>query len=100
MIKAKHINTEYLKEIFLGNSESALNLLAKLWNEKDKMWLNDFEHDALLAFWLAIHKEDLIIAQNIINRDFGFRQIATLAMHRKNEKPKNYDQKKKKRDKA
>ena len=52
-INADNINIPYLKEIFLGNSEGALAELNKV--RATSKWVKEYEHDLLMAFWLAVH---------------------------------------------
>ena len=52
---------EYLKAIFEGNSEEAMNCLREV--RSRSKWDKEYEHDFLLAFWLAVHMEDVEVAQ-------------------------------------
>lgn len=61
----------------------------------------DYEHDLLLAFWLAIHKEDIAVASNLIDWDPSLRYMATLAFHGKRELcPQNQDEVRKREEEA
>lgn len=54
-------------------------------NDK-KLWDQIYEHDAMLAFWLAIDRGDIQLVKNLIDWDVGFRYTACLAFYRKKEK--------------
>ena len=84
-ITAEHINTPFLKEIFKGNSEEALDLLNQ--SRLTKCWELGYEHDLLLAYWLAIQKEDITVASSLVDFDTSLRYITTLAMKGKDECP-------------
>jgi hypothetical protein len=46
------IKEPFLKAIFKGNSEEALDLLNQ--QRLKKTWELEYEHDLILAYWLAI----------------------------------------------
>lgn len=62
-------------------------------------WDNNCEHDYLLAFWLAVDKEDIRTANMLMNYDPALRYIATLALRRKKEYKGAAKNKSRKRDK-
>ena len=79
MITSDDINHEFLKAIFIGeDSEEAVALI----NEKriDSKWTQDYEHSLIAAFMLAVHQEDILVCQNLINWDPSLRYLACLAM--------------------
>ena len=84
MITHKNIKEPYLKAIFQGHSEEAQQHLTQI--RLSKLWEYDYEHDALLAFWLAVHKGDIQTVRTILDYDVSFRYIACLAFHRRLEK--------------
>jgi len=51
-------------------------------NEKrcDSKWTQDYEHSLIAAFMLAVHKEDILVCQNLINWDPSLRYLTCLAM--------------------
>lgn len=51
----------YLREIFLGNTEQAIEELHKV--RLAKVWIQAYEHDLIIAFWLAVHMENIELAQ-------------------------------------
>ena len=53
--------TDYLKAIFEGNSEEAMDCLREV--RSRSKWDKEYEHDFLMAFWLAVHMEDVEVAQ-------------------------------------
>ena len=60
LITSDDINHEFLREIFIGDdSEKAVELI----NEKrcDSGWTQDYEHSIIVAFMLAVHKEDILV---------------------------------------
>lgn len=89
------IRHDYLKHIFMGNTEEALECLKNTRLEKE--WQYSYEHDCLMAFWLAVHMENHQIVQNLINYEPVFRYMATLAFLRKVEM-KSWQVKEKKKD--
>ena len=89
------IRHDYLKHIFVGNTEEALECLKN--TRLDQEWQYSYEHDCLMAFWLAVHMENHQIVQNLINYEPIFRYIATLAFLRKVEM-KSWQVKEKKKD--
>ena len=84
-ITADHIQTDYLREIFKGNSELALALLND--TRLKKKWELGYEHDLLLAYWLAIQKEDIRLASSLVDFDISLRELTTLAILGKKECP-------------
>jgi len=79
LITSDDINQEFLREIFIGQDpENAVALI----NEKrcDSKWTQDYEHSIIAAFMLAVHKEDILTCQNLINWDPSLRYLACLAM--------------------
>lgn len=52
-----------------------------------KCWELGYEHDLLLAYWLAIQKEDITVASSLVDFDTSLRYITTLAMKGKDECP-------------
>lgn len=79
LITSDDINHEFLREIFIGeDSERAVTLI----NEKrcESGWTQDYEHSLIVAFMLAVHKEDIHVCQNLINWDPSLRYLACLAM--------------------
>jgi hypothetical protein len=55
------------------------------------VWELSYEQDLLLAFWLAVHKEDIRLTSILMNFDPSLRYICTLAIKRKKEmKPQKY----------
>ena len=67
-----------MKAIFSGNSEDALKFL----NEErlTNNWELNYEHTLLVAFWLAVQKENCKVATNLMNHDLFLRYITTLAI--------------------
>ena len=55
-----------------------------------KIWEAQYEHDLILAFWLAVDKEDTWLASILMNFDPSIRFIATLALNRKKESKTNF----------
>ena len=51
------ISEPYLKEIFLENTEAAVAELHEV--RQKKKWDKEFEHDVMIAFWLAVHMENI-----------------------------------------
>lgn len=52
-------------------------------------WDKEYEHDVLMAFWLAIHKENVEIAQMLLDFDPPLRYLTVLAINGKGEPKKN-----------
>jgi len=100
LITAENIETTikepYLREIYLNNADAAIEELTKMRStavgEKDEMkgnkkkWSFDLEHDIMIAFWLAVDRENIRIANSILDYDINLRKIATLAYRRKPER--------------
>ena len=84
LITSDKIEADYLKYIFAGESQKALDNLNKEVRSK-KTWELQYEHDLLLAFWLAVDKEDIWLTSILMNFDPSIRFIATLALKRKKE---------------
>lgn len=55
-----------------------------------KNWENDFQHDLLICFWLAVHCEDVALTNRIMDYDIYLRQLVALAVKRKPEMPLGY----------
>ena len=45
-----------------------------------KEWNQDFEFDLIVAFWMAIEKEDFKLANSLMSYDISLKCITTLAM--------------------
>lgn len=84
LITAGQIKQDYLRSIFEGNTEAALEQLEEV--RQGKTWLYGYEHDLIMAFWLAIHKENIEIAKTLIDWEPSLRYYVTLAIKRKKEK--------------
>ena len=82
-----------MKLIFDRKSAKAYEELIELRNEKH--WEKEYEHDLMLAFWLAIHREDLYLIEKLINWDIQLRYLVTLAVKRRKENPSTIRKKKK-----
>ena len=80
-ITANDIKLRYLKHIFKGESDEALTALRE--KRAESKWDKDYEHDLLMAFWLAIHKEDVLVAQQLIDFDPTLRYLTVLAINGK-----------------
>lgn len=77
------IQTEYLQHIFRGNSEEAMNNLREVRSQSH--WDKEYEHHLLMAFWLAIHKENIEVAQQLLDFDPTIRYLTVLAINGKHE---------------
>lgn len=55
-----------------------------------KRWELEWEHDMLMAFWLAIDRNNLPLVRHLASTDLSLRYIAVLNMKRKLEKPKGF----------
>lgn len=53
----------------------------------DTEWEMGYEHDLLLAYWLAIQKEDIRVASALVDFDQSLREMTTLAILGKSECP-------------
>ena len=59
-----NIKTPFLMELFKGNGKKAIEMLQTLKREvPNKVWDNDYEHDVLIFFWLAIHMENIEVTR-------------------------------------
>lgn len=74
-----------MQAIFKGKSDDAIRLLKEVKQSKNK-WKHCFEHDLLMAFWLAVHKEDVEVVRSLIDFEPCLRSIMALAFKRKMEK--------------
>ena len=52
----------------------------------------------MMAFWLAVHKENMEVAQHLINYEPSLRYISILAFKGKNERPPPPKPREKKKD--
>ena len=92
----ENIHTKYLKELYRGEGRKAWLSYNAVKNEK-KLWEKGYEHDAILAFWLAIDKGEIEFLRSLVDWDISFRYVACLAFYCKNEKSKDTFQKIKKK---
>lgn len=74
--------------IYCGQSNAAEIAYSVLCHENN--WVNDFQFDLLMGFWLAIHCEDIQLTERLMEYDIYLRQLVTLAMNSKPEKPFGY----------
>ena len=72
----------------MGNTENAINELHLV--RLKKQWKYEYEHDLLMAFWLAIDHENIELANKLMNWDLSLRYIAALAIRGKEEMPKDF----------
>jgi len=62
----------------------------------ESKWSLAYEHDLLMAFWLAVHKEDVVVVSALIDWDPSLRYVSALAIKRRRErKPRKKKDKKK-----
>ena len=54
-------------------------------NRLSKKFELQYEHDIILAFWLAIQKEDIRVASNLVDFYTSLRYITTIAIKCKKE---------------
>lgn len=88
LIKMENIKTKYLKELYKGEGQKAWLSYNQVKNDK-KYWEKEYEHDAILAFWLAIDRGDITFLRSLLDWDISFRYIACLAYYKKKEKSKD-----------
>ena len=55
-----------------------------------KNWEGDLQYDILVGFWLAIHCEDIVLTNRLMEYDIYLRQLVSLGMKRKPEMPYGY----------
>jgi len=77
-ITEANIKTDWLKDIFGGKSENVIKKIKLLQTTKE--WKQDFEFDLIVAFWMAVEKEDFKLANSLMSYDISLKCIATLAM--------------------
>ena len=53
--------------------------------KKNKIWLLDFEHDVIIAYWVAIHTLNIEVANKLLSIDPQLRYLTCLAFHGKKE---------------
>lgn len=59
-----------------------------------KRWDREWEHDMLMAIWLAIDKGNMELVKLLAANDISLRYIIILALKRKKEKPAKFKPKK------
>lgn len=76
-------DTEFLKPLFKGDKDESIEAM---WHRRRNVkWELNYEQDLLIAFWLAIHNENLYLAQMWLDFDLSLRYIVALAMKGKKE---------------
>jgi len=88
MIRVHDIKTKCLKLVYKMDEDAAEKQIRTL--SQSKRWDKDFQFDLLMAFWLAVHMESIVLVKRLIEYDVYLRQLVTLAMKNKPEKPKNF----------
>lgn len=66
-ITAKNIKQDYLKLIFDGRSQEGFNELLQI--RTTTQWEKGYEHDLMMAFWLAVHKQDMWLIDMLLSWD-------------------------------
>jgi len=70
-----------MRAVFNKKIPMVLDELERIKNAGDQ---KNYEHDLTLAFWFAIHIEDLAMAQALIEREFLLKQLVACALiHKK-----------------
>ena len=59
-------------------TNEAVGLLREL--RRNVPWTGQYEQDLLLAFWLAVDKENIYLAQRLMDFDLSIRVIVTICM--------------------
>lgn len=83
MIKSKALAT-----IWLEDEEKAIQVIDQL--QRESKWDRGFQFDLLCCFWLSVHCECLSVLNQLINFDIYLRQLCTLAMAEKPERPRGF----------
>ena len=52
---------------------------------KDGVTDKEHEHDLIVAFWFAVHMENIEIARHILKSNIYIKQLVTLALFRKSD---------------
>ena len=77
-----------LSKIWLQDEDAAIELIDEL--QRRSKWDRGFQFDLLTCFWLSVHCECLQVLNVIINFDIYLRQLCTLAMAEKPERPRGF----------
>lgn len=88
MIKLTDIKEQAYREIYIGDEESAIQSINAL--QRTTKWEGGFQFDLLISFWLGIHKGRIKVLNHLITYDLYLRQLVTLALQDKPEKPRGY----------
>lgn len=88
LMPASEIKSAAFRNIYQGWHKEALKEFDILMQKKN--WGNDFQHDLLICFWLAVHCEDVALTNRIMDYDIYLRQLVALAVKRKPEMPLGY----------
>ena len=73
-----------MRDIFNGDEVEAEKSLDRA--RPNRKWDFDYEFDILMAFWLAIDRENTELVRHLYSIDINLRYIVTLALKGKNEK--------------
>ena len=91
MITQSDIRNKALRFIFLGKSAEAEDLIFKM--ARENKWDKSFQFDLLMCFWFSIHMGNKYLVNKIMIFDVYLRQLVTLAIMNKNEKPRGWKKK-------
>ena len=72
-----NIKTDFMKAIFLCESDEATNFLRK--ERATTFWTKEYEQSLLVAFWLAVDKQQIELASSLMDFDISIRHIVTIA---------------------
>ena len=87
-IRSTDIKSQALREIFIGDEESAIQSINAL--QRENKWVGGFQFDLLMAFWLSVHYGRIKVLNHLIQYDIYLRQLVTLALKGQPEKPRVY----------
>ena len=87
-IRAGDIISVALREIFIGDEESAIQSINGL--QRKNKWIGGFQFDLLMAFWLGVHYGRIKVLNHLIQYDLYLRQLVTLALKGQPEQPRKY----------
>ena len=88
MIRWTEIQSQVLRDIYLGEDDQAILSINRI--SREEKWQGGFQFELLIAFWLGIHYGRIKVINHLIQFDIYLRQLVTLALKGKPERPKGY----------
>lgn len=87
-IRSTDIKSQALREIYIGDEDSAIQSINAL--QRSNKWIGGFQFDLLMAFWLGVHYGRIKVLNHLMQYEIHLRHLVTLALKGQPERPRGY----------